>query len=151
MGAPIMQTAPVISPMAGSANPHAASVPLQVGAPWAPQLQSQPVATKIDINVQQCIGNNIPLFQSAWSPVWKFLQDSAKADASEAIPDMSALLVSMMDVQLALRACGVTPVQEAMLFDAMHSGNVASSIEMGSGARAGQSPSMVVANRKAEI
>eukprot|EP00929_Paragymnodinium_shiwhaense_P119983 TRINITY_DN91896_c0_g1_i1.p1 TRINITY_DN91896_c0_g1~~TRINITY_DN91896_c0_g1_i1.p1 ORF type:complete len:547 (+),score=144.78 TRINITY_DN91896_c0_g1_i1:69-1709(+) len=125
---PHSQTAWVgdLSKLRGSASP---------GTPWTPQeevqQQTQATSTTIDLDVRKCVGENMPLFQSAWSPVWKFLANAAESGVESApLPDVSWLLTSMLDVQVALRSCGITPVQEAMLFDALHSGSVATRVSL---------------------
>eukprot|EP00929_Paragymnodinium_shiwhaense_P072393 TRINITY_DN36748_c0_g1_i1.p1 TRINITY_DN36748_c0_g1~~TRINITY_DN36748_c0_g1_i1.p1 ORF type:complete len:540 (-),score=129.87 TRINITY_DN36748_c0_g1_i1:341-1960(-) len=81
-------------------------------------------AQTINIDLRNCLVMNMPLFQSAWTPVWKVFEDAASKDAKDALPDMSSLVVSMFDLQLALRMCGLGPQQEAALLDAMKSGEV---------------------------
>eukprot|EP00929_Paragymnodinium_shiwhaense_P029466 TRINITY_DN16874_c1_g1_i1.p1 TRINITY_DN16874_c1_g1~~TRINITY_DN16874_c1_g1_i1.p1 ORF type:complete len:567 (-),score=133.04 TRINITY_DN16874_c1_g1_i1:438-2138(-) len=126
---------PAANPQLPATNPQLPAANAQqpvAGAPWpASQTQMQPASTLIDIDVRQCVGNNLPLFEGAWAPVWEFLQKSAQHGVDYApLPDMTQLLISMLDVQVALRFCGITPVQEAMLFDAMRSGSVVSRVAL---------------------
>merc|ERR1712151_1388054 len=58
----------------------------------------------------------MPLLKSAWKPVFE-LAETASGAGSEA-PGAGDFLMSMMDVQLALRKCNIGPAQEAMLIDA---------------------------------
>jgi len=105
------------------------AVPPSVVVPPQPVL---PESVAIDVDLRNCIGNNLPLFESAWTPVLQLFMKAANGqettvDAVTDVPEMSGeLMISMMDLQLAITNCGINPVQEAVLFDAMHSGTVRS-------------------------
>jgi len=76
--------------------------------------------TTLDVDLHTCIAGNMPLLKSAWTPVWQLLED-ATAQSSKA-PAMGDIMMSMMDVQLALTRCNIGPAQEAMIIDSMESG-----------------------------
>jgi len=61
------------------------------------------------------------LLKSAWAPVFE-LAETATGSAAET-PAASDFMMSMMDVQLALKRCNVGPAQEAMLIDAWEEGD----------------------------
>merc|ERR1712228_765338 len=67
-----------------------------------------------------CIKENMPLLKSAWAPVFG-LAEAAAGSTAEA-PEASDFMMSMMDVQLALKQCNIGPAEEAMLVDAWEGG-----------------------------
>lgn len=101
----------------------------------SPYQQSYPaMPTAVNIDLRNCLVANMPLFRSAWAPVFKlFLDASGKTwqDAAEKeLTDSSELLISMFDLQVALRTCGLGPQQEAVLLDAMHIGSAHAKLEL---------------------
>eukprot|EP00929_Paragymnodinium_shiwhaense_P012929 TRINITY_DN120802_c0_g1_i1.p1 TRINITY_DN120802_c0_g1~~TRINITY_DN120802_c0_g1_i1.p1 ORF type:complete len:529 (+),score=133.07 TRINITY_DN120802_c0_g1_i1:79-1665(+) len=102
---------------------------IQNGSPFQPAAQSG--ESVLDVDLKDCVNNNMPLFQSAWTPVWRLLQSKEKGMAQTS-DDIGKLVVSMCDLQVAVHACGIDPRQEAMLFDALHSGNVRSGFSQSS-------------------
>eukprot|EP00929_Paragymnodinium_shiwhaense_P068848 TRINITY_DN34707_c0_g1_i1.p1 TRINITY_DN34707_c0_g1~~TRINITY_DN34707_c0_g1_i1.p1 ORF type:complete len:571 (+),score=114.88 TRINITY_DN34707_c0_g1_i1:21-1733(+) len=104
---------------------EAVSATAQPGSPYVERPQ------KINIDLKNCLAVNMPLFESAWSPVMKLFRDAASKKAPQAgLPDISQLLVSMLDLQLALRTCGLGPTQEAALLDAMRAGEVHTKLDV---------------------
>jgi len=79
-------------------------------------------ATTLDVNLRTCIKGNMPLLKSAWKPVFQLLSKATGSTSAAESPDMSELMLSMMDLQVALTRCNVGPAQEAMLIDAIESG-----------------------------
>merc|ERR1712110_1275634 len=71
-------------------------------------------------DLHKCIRENMPLLKSAWAPVFE-LAETATGSIAEA-PAASDFMMSMMDVQLALKQCSIGPAQEAMLVDAWETG-----------------------------
>jgi len=133
--APMMPTAP--PPQVYAAAPQLRGGALYgsaPGAPAAPFVQpgtAYPVLpSSVDIDLRTCLVANMPLFRSAWAPVFKLFLDASTEDAADALPDTSQLLISMLDLQLALRTCGLGPQQEAVLFDAMHMGELHTKLEL---------------------
>jgi hypothetical protein len=94
-------------------------------------------ATEVNVDLHQCVAGNKELFKNAWTPVWNICSKMAKGQAiSMGDADMStvekatgegaegfgALAMSMLDAQIALRRCGFTAEQEAILYDAVQAG-----------------------------
>jgi len=82
-------------------------------------------ATALNVNLRTCIEGNMPLLKSAWSPVFQLLGTATgqeQSPGSATPPTMSELMLSMMDLQVALTRCNIGPAQEAMLIDAIESG-----------------------------
>jgi len=82
-------------------------------------------ATALDVNLRTCIEGNMPLLKSAWAPVFKLLGAATEKEqwpGSATPPTMSELMLSMMDLQVALTRCNIGAAQEAMLIDAIESG-----------------------------
>merc|ERR1712217_169253 len=65
---------------------------------------------------------NMPLWKSAWTPVFELVSTATTASENAETPSTSDLMSSLMDVQLALRRCGISPDKEAMLIDTFESG-----------------------------
>jgi len=91
--------------------------------------------TEVDIDLRNCLVANMPLFRSAWSPVWNLFLDAGKASSAEEaaekeLTDSGELLLSMLDLQVALRTCGLGPQQEALLLDGMKLGEVHTSLDV---------------------
>jgi hypothetical protein len=94
-------------------------------------------AAEVNVDLHQCVAGNKELFKDAWTPVWNICSKMAKGQAvSMGTADMSAvekatgegaegfgaLAMSMLDAQIALRRCGFTAEQEAILYDAFQAG-----------------------------
>eukprot|EP00929_Paragymnodinium_shiwhaense_P116168 TRINITY_DN8547_c0_g2_i1.p1 TRINITY_DN8547_c0_g2~~TRINITY_DN8547_c0_g2_i1.p1 ORF type:complete len:549 (+),score=135.85 TRINITY_DN8547_c0_g2_i1:116-1762(+) len=118
------------------ANPVQPALPVQpaMTAPATVQQPGYPYPSgpqTINIDLRNCLVVNMPLFESAWAPVLKLFQDAASKEAAEAaLSDMSALVMSMFDLQLALRMCGLGPYQEAALLDGMKAGTVHTKLDL---------------------
>merc|ERR1712217_297975 len=65
---------------------------------------------------------NMPLWKSAWTPVFELVSTATTASENAETPSTSDLMSSLMDVQLALRRCDISPTTEAMLIDTFESG-----------------------------
>merc|ERR1712151_327004 len=76
--------------------------------------------SQVDVDLHDCVVGNMPLWKSAWTPVFELASGvfASSADASSS----ADLLSSFMDVQLALKKCDISPTQEAMLLDTFESG-----------------------------
>jgi len=57
------------------------------------------------------------------------VESSATLKPSDA-PEMSDLMMAMMDVQLATTNCGIDPTEEAMLFDALEKGKLKTKLDV---------------------
>merc|ERR1712146_767132 len=77
--------------------------------------------TEVDVDLHDCLVGNMPLWKSAWTPVFE-LMSTATASADAEMPTSSDMMSSFMDVQLALQRCDINPAQEAMLIDTFESG-----------------------------
>jgi len=121
--APAAPGAPAAVPGAVPAVPTVPSA-IPNGVPSVPGLAVSPTEypqTELNVDLHKCIAGNMPLLESAWSPVFK-LAAQASDGTSTSPPSVSDLMMSMMDVQLALTRCNIGPAQEAMLIDAFESG-----------------------------
>jgi hypothetical protein len=92
--------------------------------------------TEVNVDLHQCVAGNQALFKDAWQPVWSVMSKMAKGETVGASRDMNvvekatgegaegfgALAMSMLDAQIALRRCGFSAEQEAILYDSMEAG-----------------------------
>jgi len=78
--------------------------------------------TEVDVDLHKCVVGNLPLWRSAWTPVFEFLNTATTASSDADAPDTSDLMISLMDVQLALQRCNIDPTKEAMIIDTFESG-----------------------------
>merc|ERR1712048_1445241 len=76
----------------------------------------------VDVDLHKCLVGNMPLWESAWKPVFELVSTATTASENAETPSTSDLMSSLMDVQLALRRCGISPDKEAMLIDTFESG-----------------------------
>eukprot|EP00928_Gymnodinium_smaydae_P047953 TRINITY_DN32017_c0_g1_i1.p1 TRINITY_DN32017_c0_g1~~TRINITY_DN32017_c0_g1_i1.p1 ORF type:complete len:599 (+),score=120.84 TRINITY_DN32017_c0_g1_i1:71-1798(+) len=90
-------------------------------------------ASDVKVDLHTCLEGNKELFKTAWDPVFKVMSQMASAgtadgasiletSAATGSKGMGALAMSMLDMQIALRRCGFTAEQEAILWDAMEAG-----------------------------
>jgi hypothetical protein len=93
-------------------------------------------ATEVNVDLHQCVAGNRDLFKDAWEPVWKIMGQMARTGTSGTAKDMNAvekatgegaegfgaLAMSMLDMQIAMRRCGFTAEQEAIIYDSMQAG-----------------------------
>lgn len=93
-------------------------------------------ATEVNVDLHQCVAGNRDLFKDAWEPVWKIMGQMANTGTSGTAKDMNtvekatgegaegfgALAMSMLDMQIAMRRCGFTAEQEAIIYDSMQAG-----------------------------
>merc|ERR1712187_522520 len=77
--------------------------------------------TEVDVDLHDCLVGNMPLWKSAWTPVFE-LMSTVTASADAEMPSSSDVMSSFMDVQLALQRCDINPAKEAMLIDTFESG-----------------------------
>merc|ERR1712048_619359 len=61
---------------------------------------TMPPTATLNIDLHKYISENMPFWKSAWAPVWK-LASAASGSESE-VPEMQDMMVSMMDVQMAM-------------------------------------------------
>merc|ERR1711933_477216 len=84
----------------------------------------------------------------AWAPVWKLASSPASGSESE-IPAVNDLMVSMMDVQMAMGRCKITPVMEATLIDSIEAGKLHAKLKMPEGnMKSGSVPSLLASALK---
>jgi hypothetical protein len=102
-----------------AAPASAAAIPGAVAAAATPTAEP-PMVMNVDLH--NCIGGNMPLLTTAWMPAIQ-LAESAE-DPTVKPPNMEQMMFAMMDVQLALTRCNISPEQEAMLVDAAQSGSL---------------------------
>merc|ERR1712187_192079 len=76
--------------------------------------------TEVDVDLHDCLVGNMPLWKSAWTPVFELVSEATTSTADP--PEMSDMMSSFMDVQLALQRCDIDPAKEAMLIDTFESG-----------------------------
>eukprot|EP00928_Gymnodinium_smaydae_P079096 TRINITY_DN63110_c0_g1_i1.p1 TRINITY_DN63110_c0_g1~~TRINITY_DN63110_c0_g1_i1.p1 ORF type:complete len:614 (-),score=163.07 TRINITY_DN63110_c0_g1_i1:91-1932(-) len=90
-------------------------------------------AADVKVDLHSCVQGNQKLFKTAWSPVFKVMSKMAQTSTADGMTmlekgtatgaeGMGALAMSMLDMQIALRRCGFTAEQEAILWDAMEAG-----------------------------
>jgi len=82
----------------------------------------------LNVDLHKCIIDNMPFWKSAWAPVFELTSAVASGSESE-VPEMSELMTSMMDVQLAMTRCKISPAMEAVLLDSIKAGKLHASLE----------------------
>merc|ERR1712084_68735 len=102
-----------------------------------------PSTATLNIDLHTCISENMPFWKSAWAPVWKLASAAASGSESD-VPEINDLMVSMMDVQMAMKRCKLTPEMEATLIDAMEAGKLHANLNMPEGKfKGGSVPSLL--------
>merc|ERR1711920_186578 len=93
---------PTGAPVTGSLPPATAQAAIPSIPTGAPHLAPPSVATPgaLNVDLHQCIGESMPLLKSAWKPVCSFFEEAVGETSKP--PEVSELMLSMMDVQLAL-------------------------------------------------
>merc|ERR1712187_1049066 len=82
-------------------------------APPAPAPTLTPAILNVDLH--KCIMDNMPLWKTAWAPVFEMV--SAVASGSES-------MASMVDVQLAMTRCNISQAMESILLDSVEAGKL---------------------------
>merc|ERR1719356_1816798 len=109
----------------------------------APLPTTTPSPATLNVDLHKCISENMPFWKSAWAPVWKLASAAASGSESEA-PEMNDFMVSMMDVQMAMTRCKITPEMEATLIDSMEAGKLHANLKMPEGKfKGGSVPSLL--------
>jgi len=112
----VMQGAPA-APQAGYPAASPAAYPAALPAAYPPAV--------FNLDLQRCVTMNLPLFRTAWEPVWQLLAQSVSGHSQgKGELDPSMVVMSMFNLQLALQQCGISPQQEAFLIDALGSGHL---------------------------
>merc|ERR1712048_1462158 len=86
----------------------------------------------VNIDLHKCISDNMVFWKSAWAPVFDLASAAASGSVAE-IPEMDDMLVSMMDLQMAMTKCKITPEMEAVLIDSMEAGKLHANLKMPEG------------------
>merc|ERR1740121_807262 len=74
----------------------------------------------IEIDLHECIGNNMVFFQSIWAEVmWVYAKRSAKVKTKEMGQWSTAVALTMMQLPKALDKCSMGPEEQQMLEDAI--------------------------------
>jgi len=96
-------------------------------APPAPAPTLTPAILNVDLH--KCIMDNMPLWKSAWAPVFEMV--SAVASGSESkVPEISELMTSMVNVQLAMTRCNISQAMESVLLDSVEAGKLHANLKM---------------------
>merc|ERR1712151_255785 len=122
------QSAPAMPSFAQAtqqSSPLAASPAFPALPTTMPYLSAQTTVnpSEVDVDLHACLVGNMPLWKSAWTPVFELVSTAASISDVEKEPVTTSDLMSpFMDVQLALQRCDISPTTEAMLIDTFESG-----------------------------
>merc|ERR1712048_1192436 len=122
-------TLPATWPTAQPAGPLGASPSGSVAFLATPAPAPTLAPAKLNVDLHERISDNKVLWKSAWAPVFDLASAAASGSESE-VPDMSELMMSMMDVQMAMQRCEITPAMEAILIDSMEAGKLHAQLKM---------------------
>merc|ERR1712048_1185790 len=115
----------------GSLEVHNEVTPAFTQTSMAPLAATAPTPATLNVDLHKCISENMPLWKSAWAPVWK-LASVASGSESE-VPEIHDMMVSMMDVHMAMTRCKITPAMEAVLIDSMEAGKLHANLKIPEG------------------
>merc|ERR1712014_427592 len=115
----------------GSLQVHNEVIPAGMQTSLAPLAATTPAPATLNVDLHKCISENMPFWKSAWAPVWN-LASAASGSESE-VPEIHDMMVSMMDLQMAMTRCKITPEMEAVLIDSMEAGKLHANLKMPEG------------------
>jgi len=126
----------------GSLEVHNEVIPTGTQPSMAPLAAVTPVPATLNLDLHKCISGNMPLWKSAWAPVWELA--SAASESESEVPEINDMMVSLMDVQMAIMRCKITPEMEAVLIDSMEKGKLHANLKTPEGnIQTGNVPSLL--------